>query len=80
MERQSAKKVFFGATGRGQESPKDKQTGGVGVRRYGSPPVCAVSQNPLRSKHFRTPPCRLYAQLTHESEEKNNPKLSKIGF
>ena len=49
----ASKKYFFDATGRGQESPKDKQTGGVGVHRYGSQPVCAVSQNPLRSKHFR---------------------------
>ena len=29
---------------RSQRSPKDKQTVGVGVHRYVSPTVCAVSQ------------------------------------
>ena len=34
----------FWQTGRGQRSPKVKQTEGVGVHRYGSPSVCAESQ------------------------------------
>ncbi len=47
---QSAKKVVLDFTGRGQRSAKDKQTEGVGVHRYGSPSVCAVSQNALRCR------------------------------
>ena len=38
-------------TARSQRSAKDKQTERVGVHRYVSRSVCAVSQNGLRSKH-----------------------------
>ena len=42
-----------------QGSPKDKQTEGVGVQRYASPSVCAVSQNILQSKLFYSKKSRI---------------------
>ena len=48
----ACQKTYFWQADRGQRSPKDKQTECVGVHRYGSHSVCAVSQNALRSKTF----------------------------
>ena len=43
---------WCGRADRGQRSPKDKQTVGVGVHRYVSPTVCAVSQTPCEASYM----------------------------
>ena len=55
---QSVKKLFLTDCQRSRK-PKDKQTEGVGVHGYASPSVCAVSQNILQSKLFRSKKLRI---------------------